>query len=638
MFKVSRDDLINTDIDISFMNKYLINNIETKVNLIIKDYEMYESNDNLFETFDDQFIDKIINSPIKSTSKSSKLLPITKTSIDKTNIKLNEDSDCDLESLLNELEPSRISTKILNINKPIEKINNNLIHDPFTQPKPYIQKQFTTLKTKVVKKIQLIDPSQPLTTKYFQDEACKSYLENKDNNMIITIANSSGKTFTIYLMIKHSIFRNDKTFIVITSTDDLLYQISEKIYRFMIKEEITSNYFIHDMNINNKPYLNLINVNTIDQISSNNIIFTTYNRSFDLLKLLNEKNIKINCVFSDESHNMIERLYNYYNNNLLEVKYDNEELKVCSILLNYFDKILSKKVFMTATPLSIDIKLIDKLFSKDKYSKLSDNIKDNIIKNLTLYSMNNNIIYGNIIYDYPINKALTDESIVDWNTIIITKKEYRTNIKRLLSSIINIKLQIDSFLDRFAYKYKFHVLYTTERILYNIISNNISHIIVYTNDTKSIDCIECSFKFWISLMNSNQYKTDKEIKCNIYNILGNNNTEMIDNYKTSIKPIKTPNTFNLREFNIIITNNGINEGIELSMCSMVSFIIPKILKHEIIQNIGRCIRKIPKKDKSFVLFSEGVMIDINTIRIGPFDTIIKVNNDMKNDQTKMCFI
>jgi predicted helicase len=139
-------------------------------------------------------------------------------------------------------------------------------------------------------------------------------------------------------------------------------------------------------------------------------------------------------------------------------------------------------------------------------------------------------------------------------------------------------------------------------------------------------------------MNTSVIETDKEIRYNLYNITNSNNYSMIRDYKTSIKPIKDEHTMFLREFNIIITNNGLNEGIELSMCDTVAFIMPKTLEHEIIQNFGRCLRKIPKKNKAYIIFSEGIMLELDKICIGPYDTIIKVNKRIKSNSTSMCYI
>ena len=679
MFNITIEDTSKADIDMSFIDEYIVKINKKKEDIItinendkkyidqmmmtqdldiithdtkISDEKSFDSNEHIFQSNENIFeiceepvlFPSILKAKSKYTTKQHKSIgkPDKKSSV-KKEIKLPEsktisitesqldETDILLSKLLDEIDPQNTSTesKVIKKDQSIDKSKKHNILK-------YTDQKET--KIKVNTKIDL--PSSQLTSKYFQEEASSNYINNITDKMLIFMAGSSGKTFTIYLMLKHSINNNMNIFIVATSSNDLLYQMAEKIYKFTIKDEIFVNFMINDSTNNGKLYLTILNKDSVKYLTNksiNHIIFTTYDKGLNMLNLLNSYNIIVNSLFCDESHRIIENIYNYYNDNLLNI--DNDIINNYSSLVNNtFDHLINKKVFITATPLSINKDNINEIFDKDKYNILDITMKNEIINNLLNYSMNNIGLYGKVIYDYPINQALKDESIVDWESIIITRKEYKSNIKKLLSSIDTLQKNIDDFMNQFNYKYKYHILLTAERILNQLITNNSSHCIVYTNNIKSIDCINSAFKFWINLMNSGIIKIDKEIKHNLYNITNSNNYSMIREYKTSIKPIKDSYTIGLYEFNIIITNDGLNEGIELSMCNTVAFIMPKKLEHEIIQNFGRCLRKIPKKDKAYVIFSEGIMIDIDKICIGPYDNIIKTSKRMRSNATNMCYI
>ena len=61
-------------------------------------------------------------------------------------------------------------------------------------------------------------------------------------------------------------------------------------------------------------------------------------------------------------------------------------------------------------------------------------MKNEIINNLLNYSMNNIGLYGKVIYDYPINQALKDESIV----VLFTSFDILINFIKNLPKIVMI--------------------------------------------------------------------------------------------------------------------------------------------------------------------------------------------------------
>ena len=409
--------------------------------------------------------------------------------------------------------------------------------------------------------------------RYCQKEAIDSfnkyfYIDNDGENDrgIISMCCGSGKTRTIYEIIKLcQITYNKKFFIVATSRIKLIYQLFKNFNDWKLIEKI--NFNIKIIGGSGEEYNKDTLSNSIDDVIENNInnnipliIITTYQSSNKIIDAIKGKNKLLpDLIILDESHNTTGE--NEKQNRILIKKSDDDPENVFTS---------DKYLFMTATPVQLLLKNKDAPYNNDE----------------TVYTMNNQAIYGNIIYEYSFFEGINsiDPILVPFETIYYTAKdEIPEDIKQTIISMNKIEKQT------------FYFETISDFLVENIAKYNLKYILVYLQNKEKLDLMKNKLENVILNLNLNY---------NVYTILSDQK--------------KSDRTKNLQKFktitqfaNILLSVGIFDEGVDEPCIDSVMFAEERNTESRIVQNIGRCLRLSTGKKKSYVIIPN-IVYEFNT--------------------------
>lgn len=175
-------------------------------------------------------------------------------------------------------------------------------------------------------------------------------------------------------------------------------------------------------------------------------------------------------------------------------------------------------------------------------------------------SMDNKDIYGNLIYNYSLKNAIDDDVLVDY---------------RIVAPYIN------SYLcdEKYKYEYcdiKLNISLIGKMIINTINEYNVKHLLIFSNTNKKAEEISEFLDLYSKAI-------DKKI--NVQFISGNDNMRkrkhMIDRFIKS-------------DCGIICSAKIFGEGVDIDICDAICFVDNKQSVVDIIQYIGRCLRKCEK--------------------------------------------
>lgn len=394
------------------------------------------------------------------------------------------------------------------------------------------------------------------------------YIDNDGENDrgIISMCCGSGKTRTMYEIIKLcKITYNKKFFIVATSRIKLIYQLFKNFNDWKLIEDI--NFNIKIIGGSGEEYSKDTLSNSIDDVIENNInnnnpliIITTYQSSNKIIEAIKGKNKLLpDLIILDESHNTTGE--NEKQNRTLIKKSDDDPENIF-----YSDKYL----FMTATPVQLLLKNKDAPYNNDE----------------TVYTMNNEAIYGKIIYEYSFFQGINSINpiLVPFETIYYTAKdEIPEDIKQTIISMNKIEKQT------------FYFETISDFLIENITKYNLNYILVYLQNKEKLDLMKNKLENIIINLNLN-YK--------VYTILSDQK--------------KSDRTKNLQKFkinrqsaNILLSVGIFDEGVDEPCIDSVMFAEERNTESRIVQNIGRCLRLSTGKKKSYVIIPN-IVYEFNT--------------------------
>ena len=358
--------------------------------------------------------------------------------------------------------------------------------------------------------------SHPIKNKLQNDvlECFNDYFYHQNNSRgILSACCGFGKTLTTYKIIKKCIDNGDRLFIIATSRTKLLNQLCNEFDRFFRKDKM--NPLIKKLGDNSsiieEDIANIIN----DDYKQVIIFITTYNSSKKIVNGIsksnkeNENSINPDLIILDEAHNTT-----------------GEKEKYHQTLIRQLDDFSSDKyLFMTATPL--------RLLHKNKKSELNND--------QTIFSMNNESLYGKIFYEYTFNQGFKDEILTPF-TVIFFKRIDNTDIPEDLKKDIKDKSkeeksviyfrEISKFLLDSADKYKF------------------KKTIVYLSNKKNVELLKEILKDFEAL-----YHSSKNL---LYNVCTVTSYDTIPNKK------KEENKFiNSNLYSILLSVGIYNEGVDM---------------------------------------------------------------------------
>lgn len=374
----------------------------------------------------------------------------------------------------------------------------------------------------------------------------KYFYEEERSRGIISMCCGSGKTRVIYEMIKLSHIKyNNSFFVLATSRKHLIYQIGNDLFKWSEIDNLPFNIRFVGGNGEDRANETLCEPadirSEIQSIYVDNkeplLIITTYHSSKKIIDAINGKIIMYpECVFFDESHNVCG---------------ENKEWFQSLIKINNPKFDANKFVFMTATPV--------KLSKKDE----SD----------VMYSMDNQTVFGDIVYEYSFAQGINDHIITDFKTIYYEKNQNNLINKEFINEL-NGKTKTE--------KQSIYFKTICNFLINTIKSNNLKYIIAYcANQTKAVKMMEYiqsvrEFDSWVGSIISKQLKKERKQTLQMF--------EKKDN-----KP------------HILFTVSIFDEGVDIKCADAVFFSEERTTEARIVQNVGRCLRTFPGKTMAHVI-------------------------------------
>jgi superfamily II DNA or RNA helicase/ribosomal protein S20 len=280
------------------------------------------------------------------------------------------------------------------------------------------------------------------------------------------------------------------------------------------------------------------------------VIITTYQSSYVLSKVCMKLDFELDMIIYDEAH-----------------KTCGESSKLFSYLLNDKNIKTKKRLFTTAT---------ERIY-KHRNNANSSEEEDEVV------SMDNESIYGGVIYNYSFKKAIENGQLCDYKVIAPLINDL--GFERVLEKN---KLIIDRETeDEFESRY-----YMTAYLLcQNITERNLTHILTFNNTNanakKMFDILE-------------NMLGQLKMKCNCYYLTGESSMK---------KRIKVVDSFVNDKCAIISSARIFQEGVDIPIVDCICFCDNKMSTIDIIQSIGRVLRKHESKKFGYIIVPTIVSLD-----------------------------
>jgi len=380
-------------------------------------------------------------------------------------------------------------------------------------------------------------------------EACKTHYDNENDGRLY-LACGTGKTFLGYWMGIREL-KCDNIFVVVPS----LYLLSQTFEAWMTEMQYDKDkyHFIlvgSDMDKKNDllcEYKPTTDKNKImEELKENEkvVVIITYHSSDLLIEACKKLKYKFDFGIYDEAHRTV-----------------GEDEKCFTNMIK--SGIEVKRLFMTAT---------EKIYNYGM-SKKSDGEKEKVL------SMDNEKIYGKVIYRYSMRQAIEDGVLVDYRLVAPF-----INSNKYTEEILNNKFVND---DEKIYDTK--TILTGLMIISSIEQCNFKHLLIFSNENKRAENI---MEFIENYINKTGHALNGKINCK--SLSGK------DSMNVRKKEVKE---FEKCEMGIISSARIFGEGVDIKACDAICFADGKSSSVDIVQYVGRCLRKceaIPNK-LSYVL-------------------------------------
>lgn len=364
-------------------------------------------------------------------------------------------------------------------------------------------------------------------------QSIKNYYIDK-NKGILFMPCGTGKTFTSFWLCVR-ILEYNKIFIVVPS----LYLLSQTYETWMKETQYDKDkyHFIligsdmdnkEDMLCEYKPTTNEDIVEKELLTYKKVVTIITYQSSELLISVCKKNNIIFDIGIYDEAHRTV-----------------GEENKCFTSIITA--DIDNKKLFMTATK---------KICNYGKKLEKQKSI-----------SMDNSFLYGEEIYRYNIRQAIENNVLVDYKIIapFVNSNKYD---EELFNNI---------FINEENIKFDMKIMLTGVMIINAMHQYKFKHLLIFSNKNDRAKSIIDFIKLYLKKVNHNLQNT---LYCKY--LSGNDNMNI---RKAEV------NEFEKMDYAIISSARIFNEGVDIKICDSVCFADGKSSSVDIIQIIGRAMRK-----------------------------------------------
>lgn len=214
-----------------------------------------------------------------------------------------------------------------------------------------------------------------------------------------------------------------------------------------------------------------------------------------------------------------------------------------------------------------------------------------------ILSMDNTDIYGDVIYSYSFKKAIENGQLCDYQVIApMINDEGFWKIVKKNKYVIDKKICEDPIESRY---------YMTAYLLCrNIVEKGLKHVLTFNNTNSNAKLLHGILEKMLTIM---------EIECNCYHLSG----------ESSMKKRKRITDQFVKDDCAIISSARIfQEGVDIPIVDCVCFVDNKMSVIDIIQSIGRTLRKHDGKELGYVLVPTLINIeecDENIFDVSPDD-------------------
>ena len=303
--------------------------------------------------------------------------------------------------------------------------------------------------------------------------------------------------------------------------------------------------------------------NLRNRSSKQTVIFCTYNSIQVIADAMDGQ--EIDLVFCDEAHRTVQSVIDVKTESFFTKIHENDDPKK--------NISIKKRIYMTATP-----KIFESTITKKGYKQKT-------------YDMNNEDIFGPIFHQYGFSQAVKDGVLCDYKIIIAELDDKYVDQQYLKSEtdegVKNVGKynQCVSLWHAIKQQGKNGLM---QRVL--VFTNTIKHSQEFANETPN----KISFEDIVNKINE-EYGIDKSVK--VRHVDGNTNAhDRKHNLKWLEDSEKLPN-----ECRILSNARCLSEGIDVPALDGVVFMEPRKSKVDIIQAVGRVMRKIDSKMFGYVI-------------------------------------
>ena len=422
----------------------------------------------------------------------------------------------------------------------------------------------------------MVVAKKPFTHQLQVHNRCIAHYMVNDKGYI-EIACGAGKTLTSYWINKTMV---NKLTIVAVPSLYLLSQMYKAWADQAILEGAMFNFVLVGSNADvNKEDINngLLVATKVDQIKNKVseiirnkkflniethkiVCMTTYQSSDRVIKALKDLNLVPDMCFFDEAHKTVGQKGGQFN-----LLLDDDNLKI------------KKRMFMTATP---------------RCYKGTNNNND-------IISMDKEEWYGETIYRYNMYDAINNKILVDYQIVTM----YTDN--KYIEDFIKKNKYVSIETDR---EKEAHYIASAIMILTSLKNGESNHMLTYHKNIKE------SKKFIAILKTLLVYYKFGDKKIGLFQIDGKMNIK---------KRNKVIDAFEKSEISVLASAKVLNEGIDIPIIDSVCFVDPRTAQIDIIQCVGRALRKYDGKNMAHIYIP--VIINDNNINEQTiFGTVIDV--------------
>ncbi|GHT37510.1 hypothetical protein FACS189427_10550 [Planctomycetales bacterium] len=295
------------------------------------------------------------------------------------------------------------------------------------------------------------------------------------------------------------------------------------------------------------------------------VVFSTY-QSIDVLHSAQKKGVpEFDLIICDEAHRTTgAQLENEDESEFVRV-HDSKFIKA------------RKRLYMTATP---------RLYSADTKAKAKDN-------NITVWSMDDESVYGKELHSLGFSKAVNDGLLSDYKVVILGVDE------RVVSSTFQLTQQPGK---------KELPLVDPAKIVgcWNALAGKfgdstkkqsaLHRAVAFTTSIKQSETFRDQFSGIIDEYHKGNPDDKKTLHCNVRHVDGT-----MDALKRNAELSWLKEEVGRNECRILTNARCLSEGVDVPALDAVMFLTPRKSKVDVVQSVGRVMRKAPGKDCGYVI-------------------------------------